>query len=172
MFRLHPLQTVLLMVLAVALFAPPASVAQGFPDRDTREIGSYVLTEAGLAKYTRATQNLGAIEKKLAGDCDDEEESPQSLDESVAQMNAIPEARAAITSAGMTTREYIVFTWSLFQNGMAAWTLSQPGGSLPPGTSMANVDFYRAHEAALQKLSQETVSDACEDDGSEEVVDE
>ncbi len=35
---------------------------------------------------------------------------------------------------------------------MAAWALTQPGGTLPPGVSKANVDFYRSHEQALKKL--------------------
>lgn len=171
MFQLHRLQTTLITVLAVALFASPASVAQGFPDSDSREIGSYVLTESALAKYAQATKNIAALAAQ-SNECDDSE-GAQSLDESVVQMDAIPGVRAAIKSAGMTTREYIVFTWSLFQNGMAAWALSQPGGTLPSGTSMANVDFYRAHEAAIQKLGAQTKSDDCDDDrDSEEEVEE
>jgi len=171
MFQLHRLATTLMTILAVALFIPAASVAQGFSDRDTLEIGSYVLTETGLAKYTQAMRNLSAAAKRFAGDCDDEE-SAQSLDEFVARINAVPEARAAITSAGMTTREYVVFGWSLLQNGMAAWVLSQPGGTLPSGTSMANVNFYRAHEAAIQKIGNPSESADCDDGDSEEEEEE
>jgi hypothetical protein len=68
----------------------------------------------------------------------------------------------------MTTREFVVFTWSLFQTGMAAWALDQPGGTLPPGVSKANVDFYRAHEQALQKLGAQQGSDPCSDSGEAE----
>jgi hypothetical protein len=46
---------------------------------------------------------------------------------------------------------------------MAAWVLSQPGGTLPEGTSMANVDFYRQHEATFQELGSLTQSDECDD---------
>ena len=97
-----------------------------------------------------------------------------SLDEMVAQFDSVPEFRTAIRSAGMTTREFVVFTWSLFQNGMAAWVLSQPGGKLPEGASMANVDFYRAHEAAFQALEKETKRSDCDDadSGEEEEVEE
>jgi hypothetical protein len=152
--------------LAVALVSPMASVAQDFPDSDTREINSYVLTESGLAKYAKASKSLAALQKQ-SGDCEDAE-SAGSLDEMVAHFNAIPGARAAISSAGMTTREFVVFTWSLFQNGMAAWALSQPGGKLPAGTSMENVNFYRAHEAAMQGLSKYAEFDDCDDGGDEE----
>ena len=156
--------TRVIIVLAVALLAATGSYAQGFSDRDTREISSYVLTEAGLAKYSQAARNLDANAKKSmsAGACDDD--SATSLDAAVARIDAIPSAKAAIKSAGMTTREYLLFTWSAFQNGMAAWAMSQPGGKLPPGASMANVNFYRAHEAAMKKLAQ-PVSDDCTDDG-------
>ena len=75
-----------------------------------------------------------------------------------------PKAKAAIESAGMTPREYLVFSFSLFQSGMAAWALSQPGGTLPPGVSKANVDFYRSHEQALKKLAPQQGSDTCGDD--------
>jgi hypothetical protein len=131
-----------------------------------------MLSEAALAKYTRASANLGGLSKQVASNCDDTE-SAGSLDESVARINAVPGAQAAIQSAGMTTREYFVFTWSLFQSGMAAWALDQPGGTLPQGVSKANIDFYRAHEQALNQLGPQQDSDACSDrDEAEEEAEE
>ncbi len=79
-----------------------------------------------------------------------------------------------VQSAGMTTREFVVFTWSLFQTGLADWALEQPGGTLPPGVSKANVDFYRAHEQAFKELGTEQDSDDCDDrdEADEEAVEE
>lgn len=153
--------------LIAALLACPGlpAAAQDFPDKDTREIGAYVLTEAGLSRYTKATANLGQLAQQVSGDC--ESESAISIDDAVSRFNAVPGVKAAIQSAGMTTREYIVFTWSLFQNGMAAWAVSQPGGKLPPGVSKANVDFYRAHEAAFQQLGEQTEANDCDQAGEE-----
>ena len=162
MLQLHKTITLWLPVLASALLAPAFSIAQEFSESDTREIATYVLNEAKLGKYAEATRNLGEITDQLPSNCDDEEDA-QSLDELGARLDAIPDVRSAIESAGMTSREYVVFTFSLFQNGMAAWVLSQPGGALPEGTSMANVDFYRAHETTLQELGSLTQSDDCED---------
>ena len=171
MIQLHRIRAVLITAAFIAILAPAVSVAQDFSDRDTREISSYVLTEAALAKYTRATTNLGDLSKSVSGNCD--EESARSLDEIVARANATPGVQAAIQSAGMTTREYIVFSLSLFQNGMAAWAISQPGGTLPPGISKANVDFYRSHEQALQRLGNQGGSDVCDDRGeTEEEIEE
>ena len=66
-----------------------------------------------------------------------------------------------------------MFTWSVFQNGMAAWALDQPGGKPSPGVSMANVDFYRQHEAEFKKLGKSGTSGDCDqqDDSTDETED-
>ena len=160
--QLQKLQRLLLPVLATAVLAPSSLLAQDFSDSDSREIASYVLNDASLDKFAKASRNLGEITDQLPSNCDDEEDA-QSLDELAGRLDAIPEVHEAIVSAGMTSREYLVFSFSLFQNGMAAWVLSQPGGTLPEGTSMANVDFYRQHEATFQELGSLTQTDECDD---------
>lgn len=164
MSSIHRLQMGSLFVSLGALLAPVTSVAQDFSDSDTREIGSYVLTEAGLAKYTQATQNLAELASRMSDVCgeDEDAEDVSSLADMVDRLGAKPGVAAAIKSAGMTTREFIVFGLSLFQNGMAAWALSQPGGELPPGTSMANVNFYRANEKEIQAMRDQATSGDCD----------
>lgn len=169
MLNLHRRLTFALAAVAAALLAPDAAVTQDFPDKDTREISNYVLSDAGLAKYTQATHGLAALAEKPGSQCDDSE-GAQSLDEAVVRFDAVPGAKAAVRSAGMTTREYIVFSWSLAQSGMAAWALSQPGAKPTPGISMANVNFYRKHEAAITKLGEETKPADC--DAGEEAADD
>lgn len=139
---------VLLAALAISVVAPGPASAQ---DADTQEVLRFALTDAGLAKYTQATQKLAALPART-GPCDDEEAGAQSLNDMAAKLKAMPGAQAAFQSAGMTPREYVVFSMSLLQNGMAAWALKQPGGSLPPGVSKANVDFVNRHEGELKKL--------------------
>jgi len=151
----------LLATVATGLLAPAAAMTQDLPDADTREIASYVLTDAGLAKYTQAVHNLGALAKPPWKVCDDEE-GAKSLNEAAARFNAPPGAQAAVKSAGMTTREYMVFSWSVAQNGMAAWALAQPGAKPTPDISMANVNFYRKHEAAIKKLGEEMKAADCD----------
>ena len=84
---------------------------------------AYTQTEVGLARYVH------------------DESEVRTMAQTVARLEATPGAKAAIQSAGMTTRQYTVFAYSLIQNGMAAWNADQPGGQLPPGVSQANVDF-------------------------------
>ncbi len=143
--------------IAIALLVSRASEAE---DADTREVVSYALTESGLARYTQATRNLKPYANQLT-DCEGDDDS-LSLDASVARLIAVPGVVAAIESAGMSAREYVVFSWSLIHNGMAAWTAGQPGGSLPTGTSESNVDFFRNHETEIQNLAQESSSGDCD----------
>jgi hypothetical protein len=150
----------LLAITSLALSLPGPAQAQ--VDRDTQEISSYVLTEAGLARFTKASKALGALRKELAGGCEEEDgDNARSIDQLVAKFNATPGAKAALQGAGMTTREFIVFSMSIFQTGLASWGLSQPGGKLPPGMSMANINFYRQHETAMAGLNKDSESDDC-----------
>jgi hypothetical protein len=150
--------------IAVALLAPGTSAAQNLSDLDTREISHYVLTEAMLAKYSLVVRNLGPLAKNLPGACDDSENA-KSLDAMAARIDAVPKLKVTLNSAGLSSREYLLFSLSLFQNGMVVWALEQPGGKLLPGTQPANVKFFQDHAAALKKLGQETKSDECGDDG-------
>jgi hypothetical protein len=148
-------------IAALALMLPASAQAQ--VARDTQEINSYVLTDAGLARYAKAVQALGALSKQGSGDCEDsDDDSSKSLDQMVAKLNSRPGVKAALQGAGMTPREYIVFSMSIFQTGMATWALGQPGGKLPPGLSMANVNFYRKNEAAMSRLATDSESDECD----------
>lgn len=145
----------------IALAAPGAATVS---DKDTREVAAYVLTDAGLAKFTQATQNLAGVPGACARN-DDDGSNSQSIDQMVAKLNAVPGAQAAIQSAGMTTREYVVFMFSMLHNGMAAWAVSQPGGKLPPGTQQSNVDFVKKNEARMSAIGQ---NDPCDDESGEE----
>ncbi|HSB43623.1 MAG TPA: hypothetical protein VLD60_01345 [Nitrospira sp.] len=153
MFNTFKAMLAVTAAFALALLAPAVAGAQNISDRDTNEIAGYVLTDAGLSKYTQAVRKLQPLTGQLPQDCDGEE-GPKSLNDAAARMDGIPQVKSALKAAGMTSREYLVFSWSVFQNGLAAWALEQPGGKLPPGVKMANVNFYRAHEAELKKLGE------------------
>lgn len=148
----------------LALFAAaPASAQQGGAG-DTKEISGYRLTDAGLAKYTQATRNLESVAKAGQDACEsDDDENGVTIDQAVAKLNATAGAAAAVKAAGMTPREYVVFSMAVFQSGLASWALSQPGGKLPAGVSKDNVDFYRRHEAELAKLGAAKDESGCDD---------
>jgi hypothetical protein len=145
-------------IAAVSLFSgallvtlPRVACSQ---DADTKDVQRYVLTATGLAKYSQSTRKLAALPVGQDS-CDDESDGEsQSINDMVAKLEATPGAAAAVQSTGMPLREYVVFSMSLLQNGLAAWALEQPGGKLPPGVSKANVDFVRKHDAELKRLGE------------------
>jgi hypothetical protein len=157
--RIHGAKAIV-VAAAIGLAVPGIAAAN---EGDKLEISGYALSEAGLAKFTRATQKLAAVPGACAEQDDDDSDS-QSIDQMVAKLNAVPGAQAAIQSAGMTTREYVVFMWSMMQSGMSAWAQSQ-SGKLPPNVSQANVDFYKKHEAEMKAIGE---NDPCDEEEAEE----
>jgi hypothetical protein len=148
-------------IIVTCLLTPMAVDAQDLADRDAKEVTEYVLTDAALAKYTQAVGKLQPLMGQLSQDCDGED-GPKSLNDAAKRMDQVSGAKPALKAAGMTSREYLVFSWSVFQNGMAAWALDQPGAKMPPGVKMANVNFYRAHEAELKKLGEVAKQAECD----------
>jgi hypothetical protein len=162
MIRMHHPKLALLAAWAAVWVMPGSVTAQ---DADTREVQNYVLTDAGLSKYTQATKKLAALPRASASSCEDDDSDAQSLSDMVAKLDAVPGVKSAIQSAGMTTREYITFSMSLLQTGLAATMVGQSGGKLPAGVSKANVDFYNKHTAELEKLA--ALRKDCEDEAAE-----
>ena len=153
-----------LAVAAVALLVLAGNAPA--QDADTKEVAAYRFTEATFAKYLRASRALAAAAKSMpvdtASDARDEEDEgdtdsgTKSLAEITAGYDSIPEARRAITSAGLTTREFVVFSFALLQAGMAAAVVEQVGwANLPPDIARSNVEFYQRHKATLDSASAE-----------------
>lgn len=149
-------------VVVFALLLLPAARAQSLPDADTREVRSYTLTENTLGKYVEATRKLSAIPL----DCSTDEPGVGSLTDAAARIDAVPGAKAVVRSAGLTSREYVVFAFALIENAYASFALDQPDGKLPPGVTMSNVEFLRAHAGVIEQLANETEVAGCAEDGS------
>ena len=150
---------------AACLALPPVASVQADPEADNREVASYRLTEPALAKYADATHRLAAALAESPPPCEDAEDN--SLSAMAARLDAVPGASAALSDAGMASREYIVFGLATFQAGMGAWALTAGGGELPPGVAGENVAFYQAHEAEFQDLTGVLPEDDCEGDEEE-----
>jgi hypothetical protein len=153
-----------LTIAGVALFAVAANTpAQG---ADTKEVAAYRFTDATLAKYVKASRALAALGRSAPVDTSDDERDEEdeggagsggmSIAELTAKYDSVPEARRAITSAGLTTREYVVFTFALFEAGMAAFVVEQQGwNKLPSNVARSNVEFYQRHKATLDSVGAE-----------------
>jgi hypothetical protein len=153
------------VLVALLTVVAASSWAQG--DRDSQEVSKYQLSESTLTKYSQAAHSLALLAKKLPSACsddDDDDDGPQTIAKFAMKIEAIPGANKAIESAGLTTHEFVVFTFAVVQSAGAAFALERPGTQLPPGVNMANVNFVRAHQAAIEQLNVEADSQ-CSDDG-------
>jgi hypothetical protein len=146
--------------------------AQASDNADVAEINRYRLTEAKLDKFVQATRNLAEAARQhpeLA-----KEEKNDNNNKTLTQMAALydkhPPIKRAITSAGMTSREYITFMFAMLQAGMASWASKQPGAKLPPDISRENIAFVDTHKEKLDALQKEF--QAMEKKGSSDSADE
>lgn len=153
--------------LLAPLFLAAAFAATAQPKGDAAEVSAYRLNEDALLRYHAATKRLvalpGACERV---DVDDEDDEAKSLDDMVAELEALPGAKAAVESAGMSPREYFLFSIALMQSGMGAWALDQ-GGKLPAGVAQANVDFFNENKDRLEALFEDTNCPDADDPGDD-----
>jgi NAD(P)-dependent dehydrogenase (short-subunit alcohol dehydrogenase family) len=72
------------------------------------------------------------------------------------RLNAIAPGIFPTEGAGLATREFVVFTLTMFSAGLAAWLVEQHGwDKLPPEIARENVLFYQRHKAQLDSLTAE-----------------
>jgi hypothetical protein len=112
-------------------------------------------------KFTQASRSFIAIAKADSAALE-QQSSEDSDGMTIAQMAALydghPGLKRAITSAGMTSREFVTFLMSMFQAGMGAWLVEQQGGKfdkVPAGIPHENIRFYQQHRAALEAIGEE-----------------
>ena len=148
----------MLVAVAASALPAPARAQKKQADADMQALQNYRLTEAGLAKYIQASHNLVTIVKnkpEWAKNIEASEKDNASFADMAAFYDKIPPVRQALNSAGMSSRDFVLFTMSMFQAAMGAWAMTQSGGKLPQGTPPENVAFYKKHEAELKKLTEE-----------------
>jgi hypothetical protein len=155
MKSLHPL-----FCAAILAFVAAAG-AQSPPDADLAEVRAVTLTEASFAKYAEATRNLAAARLDSCDADPDDDANATSVAQMAAKLDSVPAAKAAVQAAGLTSREYIVFSLALLENGFAAY--APAGSKLPAGINPANVAFVRSHQADLDRLGEEMEEPDCGD---------
>ena len=112
-------------------------------------------------KFTQASRNFIAVAKadSAALEQQSEEDSDgMTIAEMAAMYDGHPGLKRAISSAGLTTREFVTFIQSMFQAGMGAWMVEQQGGKfdkVPAGIPHENIRFYQQHRAELDRIGEE-----------------
>ncbi len=148
---------------AALLFAAlsPGLQALPLPPADVREARALVLTEADFAKWIDANHKLRAIDfKNCIAEDDDSEDS---IAAALAELEGTPGAAAAVTAAGMTSRQFVVFSFAMAEDAVASFMSQSAGGKMPEGVNPANVAFVRKHGPELQALANENESEGCGD---------
>ena len=163
-----------LMVTLALLFSSSLASAQMSGDRDLRAYSSHRLTMPKYKKYLAAMVNVaqaGSRNPKVG----DAMEASGSLtnDQLVARLNEVPEARRAITGAGLTTRDYVLTQGALLQAGMAHGSMKQlklsPDSAIKAfGVSRANLEFVGKNEAEITRSTNEAEAKADALMGSDE----
>jgi hypothetical protein len=145
--------------------------AQASDNADVAEISRYRLTEAKLDKFVQATRNLAEAARQHPELAKEEKnDNNKTLTQMAALYDKHPPIKRAITSAGMTSREYITFMFAMLQAGMASWASQQPGAKVPPDVSRENIAFVDTHKEKLDALQKEF--QAMEKKGSSDSADE
>jgi hypothetical protein len=149
-----------LATVALVLITPAAS-AQSSADADLKAIQAYTLTMPKYQQYLDATVNLANAAVKnpqLAGKLEGSGE--KSVAEQVKLIDGVPEAKAAIGAAGLTTRDFVLTQGALLQAGMA-YAMTKDA-NVPTeqvvqqaGVSRANLEFYQKNEAEIGRLAKE-----------------
>jgi len=148
------------LALAVpCLLAPTAAQGQG--DKDLKAISAYTLTMPRYRQFMNAMLNLGKAAKKdstLGGVFENSGNLP--LDQLVARYNAVPVVKSAITTAGMTPRDFALAQGAILQAGMSYGLMKQlklsPDSVIKTtGVSRANLEFFGVNDVEITRLNKE-----------------
>jgi hypothetical protein len=144
----------------MALSLPVAAEAQQ-SDADLKAVSATTLTMPRYKQYLDATVNLANVAAKNPGLAEGMKDGGEkSIDEQVKALESNPQVKAAVTSTGLSTRDYLLTQWALLQTGMA-YTMTKGSGASQEdmmkkaGVSKANMDFYAQNEAEINKLAEE-----------------
>lgn len=165
-----------LAVAGLSLAAVAADVsyaAAQFEKLFTEEVSNYRLTTAGMQKFVTATQALHELEDEdlqVTERFENLDEDDVDLDQIAAAFDSEPRVKSAINGAGITSREYVTFMFSMIQTMITAAMLEMGGenalAQMENSVLKQNVQFYREHEAEFEAMG-EALEGMGEDEGEE-----
>lgn len=148
--------TVVLLLGVVGMSAPQAAQRGNPPaDPDSKEYRSYRLTMENVGKFVAASKAL----VRLSHDNPDLEKDMESqsdartIEDAVRTTEKYPAVTAAIKSAGLTTRDFVVMTGTLMGAEMAVGMKKQ--GQIkqyPPSVSPENAAFVEQNWDRLNAM--------------------
>ncbi|MBW3655569.1 MAG: hypothetical protein KY444_05655 [Gemmatimonadetes bacterium] len=148
--------------LSLAAVAADVSPAAAQPEKlVTGELSRYRLTSEGLQKFLLATQALDALEDselKLREQLEDGVEDDVDLVRVAAAFDTEPQIRNAISGAGLTSREYLTFMFSIIQAmftaGMLEMCAETALAEMENSVAKQNVQFYLEHQEQFEVIGE------------------
>jgi hypothetical protein len=140
----------------------PATSSASAGDPSANDISNYTLDMDKMNHWMATLKALGTEIKKDTTVADViNMDGDQTVEQSVAKLEASPAAKRALAASGMSARDYIMTSLAYMQAGMAAGLMkSVPGYKVPAGQNMKNVDFYKQHAAEFDKQMKQMSPDA------------
>jgi len=119
------------------------------------EISNYTLDMDKMTKWGNAIKYLTeAAEKNPTLVAALKTENNESTSESIRKLEGNATARAALSRAGLSSRDYVWITTAWLQAAMTEGIMSTtPGAKMPEGQNPKNVEFIRTHRAEIQRIA-------------------
>lgn len=122
-----------------------------------RELAAFRLSMDKLGKAAqagRALESLSETDGSLKGVAQfDKDKGFQAIDEAVDRIDANAQARTAIQSAGLSTRDYVLTMYCFVQSTQQLFVKEEKGKKqYPAGASEENVVFVRNHLKEINRL--------------------
>jgi hypothetical protein len=148
--------TLMFATISAALALAPAS-ALGQGGASAASSTSVPINESTFAKYLKATSNYVAYMKQHPGEANKEDAGDASISEAAkAVCEPRPGVQKAVAAAGLTCVQWMIMTAELVMTGNAA-EMVKSGQKLASSdaVSPADIKFYNAHTAEIQRALQE-----------------
>ncbi|HEX6598528.1 MAG TPA: hypothetical protein VF034_04340 [Gemmatimonadaceae bacterium] len=170
------------LAAAVVLVAAPAVHAQQQKmTEDDAILRNYVLTMPKVEAWANATLEYTAaikakpLDERKKMEVEKDAQDAETLTQTAAALERIPEVRRAFRKAGMTTKEALTISLVLFQSVMYDQMSAQyPDAKIPYNMNPANLAFVRKNKAQLEtrlKAVQEATKEASAEAKSDEPTD-
>jgi hypothetical protein len=157
-FRTRPLALGAALVCAVTMSLQAQASSSGFSAAERQALMNHRLTIDNVRKMFDASAKLTALSERdpTLGDVKPGEEA-KNMAELTAKMDALPSAKAAISSSGLETDEFVLTLFEL-QYARSAVLLKEMGGDAAQGAenlpvSPANLQFYTANRTQIDAMA-------------------
>ncbi len=150
-----------LLALALPCMLTSTALGQNSGDKDLKEISAYTWTMPKYKQLMTAMMNIGKAAQRDPKMGETLEGSGNlTIDQAAARYGAVPPVKQALADAGMTPREFAVAQGAWLQSAMSygvmkQYKLTPDSVSKTTGVSKANLEFFRANEAEIDRMGKE-----------------